>query len=458
MPNSRSNTKTLRVILGDQLSDSISSLNDATPDNDTILMMEVMEEATYVEHHQLKLVYTFSCMRHFSQHLVKKGFKVIYLELTDPKNKQSFPKNIIEVFKKFKFQEVIVTEASEYRVTQMFTKLQQQLPLQILEDDRFYISKNDFQSWARSQKQLRMENFYRMMRKQTGILMQNSKPVGGKWNFDSENRTPPKSGLTFRKPSKYKIDSTTQAVIKMVTKKFSQNMGDAKEFNLAVTRRSAKIQLNNFIKHHLPEFGTYQDAMLTGEYYLNHSNLSMHINSGLLTAKEVVAAVEKAFKEDQIPLNSIEGFIRQILGWREYVRGVYWLYMPEYADRNTLKLKNNLPSFYWTGKTDLNCLQHVIKQTLETATSHHIQRLMITGNFALLIGALPKQVCDWYLAVYADAYDWVELPNTLGMALYSDGGIMGSKPYVASGNYINKMSNFCGDCVYDVKAKDSEAA
>jgi len=450
----------LIVLLGDQLCHQISSLDCFDPNNDSILMMEVMQEATYVKHHVHKITLLFSAMRHFADELKRKKFKVHYITLDDPANQQSFSQNLIYHLKQNHFDEIVITEPGEYRVLEMIAEWRDTLPIPVTvrADNRFYCSIVDFYAWAKGKKQLRMENFYRLMRQKTGILMQADQPIGGRWNFDHDNRKPANNNVHFPPRPTLPRSQITQQVIALVKKQFPDHMGDPENFQLAVTRDQALLILDDFIANHLRDFGTYQDAMLNHEYSLNHSFLSAYINCGLLTAREVIQRAEQAYKQKKAPINSAEGFIRQILGWREFIRGIYWLKIPEYRDLNYFNARRALPDFYWNANTDMACMRHAIKQTLETATSHHIQRLMLTGNFALLYGADPAQVCEWYLAVYADAYEWVELPNTLGMALFADGGIVGSKPYAASGNYINKMSNFCQDCRYNVKEKLSEQA
>jgi deoxyribodipyrimidine photolyase-related protein len=327
------------------------------------------------------------------------------------------------------------------------------VPVEILPDTRFLASHAEFETWADGRKQLRMEYFYRDMRRKSGLLMDGDKPVGGQWNFDSENRKPAKKDLLIPKPLYFAPDAITQDVIDLVEARFGDHLGRTAKFGFAVTRVDALKQQAYFVDHALPLFGDYQDAMLTGEPFLWHSILSPYINSGLLDPLELCREVEARYEAGKVPLNAAEGFIRQIIGWREYVRGIYWFAGPDYVDRNELGATRDLPSFYWTGKTDMHCMSEAIGQTLEYAYAHHIQRLMITGNFALIAGVDPKQVHEWYLAVYADAYEWVELPNTLGMSQFGDGGMLASKPYASSGAYINRMSNYCSSCRFDVKQR-----
>lgn len=295
-----------------------------------------------------------------------------------------------------------------------------------------------------------MEYFYREMRRRYAILLEaDGTPTGGRWNFDKENRKPPVKGLSSPARLSFRMDAITLSVLDMVRNRLPQQFGQLEPFHFSVTRRQALRELAHFIEHVLPGFGDHQDAMLLGQPYLQHSLLSTYINAGLLYPLEVCQQAEDAYRLGRVPINAAEGFIRQILGWREYVRGIYWHFMPGYAERNALSANEPLPWFYWSGETGMACMKEVFAQTIEQAYSHHIQRLMINGNFALLAGIQPKAVHEWYLAVYADAYEWVELPNTIGMALHADGGLMASKPYAASGNYINRMSDFCDGCRYD---------
>jgi deoxyribodipyrimidine photolyase-related protein len=434
----------LRLVLGDQLSESISSLSDIQK-NDTILMCEVMEEATYVKHHPKKIAFLFAAMRHFAVELEEKGHQVRYVELTDPKNAGSFPGEVARAAKELGVKRIIVTQPGEYRVKQMMESWPQMLGIQveIRADNRFLCSSNEFNLWAKDKKQLRMEYFYREMRRKYHILIENDgKPTGGQWNYDKENRKPPAKGLISPKRISHPKSAILKKVLALVGEKFSGHFGSLEPFHYAVTRAQALIECEDFIERLLPKFGDYQDAMVKGEAYLNHSMLSSYINCGLLLPLEVCQKAEANYRKGNVPLNAAEGFIRQILGWREYVRGIYWLKMPEYGELNFLNAKTPLPAFYWGEKTHMSCLAEAVSHTREHAYSHHIQRLMVTGLDV-------KQVQEWYLAVYSDAYEWVEMPNTLGMALFADGGILGSKPYAATGKYINKMSNFCKQCRYD---------
>jgi deoxyribodipyrimidine photolyase-related protein len=303
-----------------------------------------------------------------------------------------------------------------------------------------------------------MEYFYRDMRRKTGLLMTGDQPEGGAWNYDAENRKPAGDDLFMPKPVQFKPDAITQDVLTLVASRFSDHIGTLEPFGLAVTADQANKVLTGFLKNALPRFGDYQDAMLQGEPFLYHSLVSAYINAGLLDPLTVCRKVEAEYHKGRVPLNAAEGYIRQIIGWREYVRGIYWLKMPGYDQLNFFGNKRKLPQFYWTADTHMLCVKSAVQQTIDEAYAHHIQRLMVTGNFAMMAGIDPHEVHEWYLAVYADAYEWVELPNTLGMSQFGDGGLLGSKPYAASGNYINKMSNYCKNCHYDVSAKAGDKA
>ena len=450
----------LRLVLADQLSDSLSALNDVQA-GDTILMCEVMEEATYVRHHPKKIAFLFAAMRHFAAELTNKGFQVRYMTLPDPANTGSLTTEVARAAKELGLQKVIVTEPSEYRVRQMMQSWQAGLGLsvEIRSDDRFLCAIDRFARWANGKKQLRMEYFYREMRKAYHILIEaDGTPTGGQWNYDKDNRKPPAKGMVSPPRISHKKSAILNEVLSMVGDRFSGHFGTLEPFHFAVTRQQALVELDDFIARILPHFGDYQDAMVQGEAFLNHSLLSSYINAGLLLPLEICRKAEAAYRGNHVPLNAAEGFIRQILGWREYVRGIYWLRMPAYAELNYFDARRPLPDFYWGGTTAMACIKEAVDHTREHAYSHHIQRLMVTGNFALIAGLDVKQVQEWYLAVYSDAYEWVEMPNTLGMALFGDGGLLGSKPYAASGKYIDKMSNYCAGCRYDPQEMLGEKA
>ncbi|OYY66511.1 cryptochrome/photolyase family protein [Sphingomonas sp. 28-62-11] len=446
---------TLIPILGDQLSMSLSSLRDADPATSSLLMVEVIEEATYVVHHKRKIAYIFSAMRHHADALRDAGWRVDYVPLDDSNNSGSFTGEVARAIARHAPDRIVVTAAGEWRVAAMIDSWETLfgIPVDVRPDTRFIATLDEFAAWAKGRKQWRMEYFYRDMRRKTGLLMDGDKPVGGDWNFDSENRKAAPRDPAMPRPLSFAPDAITREVLALVADRFTDHPGSLDGFDFAVTRADALAQQAHFLAHALPRFGDYQDAMLSGEPFLWHSLLSPYINSGLLGPLELAQAVEARFHDGDVPINAAEGFIRQIIGWREYVRGIYWHEGPDYATRNFLNATRPLPDFYWTGDTDMHCLSQAIGQTLDFAYAHHIHRLMITGNFAMLIGVDPAEVHRWYLAVYADAYEWVELPNTLGMSQFGDGGLLASKPYAASGAYINRMSDYCGRCRYDVKQR-----
>ncbi|MGK2912146.1 MAG: cryptochrome/photolyase family protein [Sphingobium sp.] len=447
--------KTLIPLLGDQLSFDISSLEDADPATTIILMMEVADETTYVAHHRAKIAFILSAMRHHADALRERGWSVDYVTLDDPANSGSFTGEVTRAAARHRPAEIVVTEAGEWRVQAMLEEWEGRfaLPVNIRLDTRFLASHAEFDTWAAGKTQLRMEFFYREMRRKTGLLMDGDKPEGGKWNYDADNRKPAMRSLFLPQPPRFAPDAITQDVLAMVAARFPDNIGSLDNFAFAATRADALKAQAAFLDTALPQFGDYQDAMLTGEPFLWHSFLSPYLNCGLLDPLELCRAVEKRYRNGKVPLNSAEGFIRQIIGWREFVRGVYWREGPDYVTRNHLEAHRALPGFYWTGETDMHCMAQAIGQTIDHAYAHHIQRLMITGNFALLIGANPADVHRWYLEVYADAYEWVELPNTLGMSQFADGGILASKPYCSGGAYIDRMSDYCGSCRYNVKQR-----
>lgn len=450
----------LHLILGDQLSESISCLKGYDPNKDIILMCEVWDEATYVKHHKKKIVFLFSAMRHFSQGLKHKGYQVNYTTLDDPDNAGSFKAEVQRALTKHQIERIVVTHPGEHRVLQDIQQWHCEfgIPVEIRTDDRFLCSSEEFAKWTKDRKQLRMEYFYRDMRKNYNILMDGQEPVGGQWNLDSENRKPPKDGLHVPPPYFGEISDITQEVMKLVGERFGNHFGDLEPFYFAVTRDNALEALKLFIEKRLASFGDYQDAMIEGEPWMYHAHISFYLNCGLLLPLECVKAAEQAYARGNAPLNAVEGFIRQIIGWREYVRGIYWLKMPEYAEQNFFEAKRTLPNFYWTANTKMNCLRQCVLETKQNAYAHHIQRLMVLGNFALLAGIDPKYVNEWFLIVYADAYEWVELPNVTGMILFADGGLLASKPYAAGGSYINKMSDYCKKCSYKVVKKNGPEA
>jgi deoxyribodipyrimidine photolyase-related protein len=451
---------TLRLILGDQLSQSISSLEGCDQSEDIILMCELWSEATYVKHHKKKIAFLFSSMRHYAKEVRQSGYKVEYIKIDDPSNTGSFRDEVERALKRHNIERIVITHPGEYRVLADIKRWEADfgVPVEIRTDHRFLCTPDDFTDWAKDRKQLRMEYFYREMRKKYSVLMDGDAPVGGQWNYDAENRKPPKEGLSIPKPYTNDIDEITRDVIELVAKRFPNHFGDLEPFYFAVTRDQALQVFKLFIEQRLSHFGDYQDAMIEGEPWMYHSHISFYLNCGLLLPIECVKTAEDSYHRGKSPLNAVEGFIRQIIGWREYVRGIYWHKMPEYAEENYFKATRKLPDFYWEANTKMNCLRQCVSETKENAYAHHIQRLMVLGNFALLAGIDPHQVNEWFLIVYADAYEWVELTNVSGMILFADGGYLASKPYAASGSYINKMSDYCKNCSYKVNKKNGPDA
>ncbi|MEM7641209.1 MAG: cryptochrome/photolyase family protein [Pseudomonadota bacterium] len=446
----------LILVLGDQLSDDLSALREGDKETDTVVMAEVQAETDHVPHHPKKIAFLFAAMRHHAAHLRDEGWQVRYTKLDDPENTNSIPGELLRAAETTGATEAIATEPGEFR---LISALEDgPLPVHMFPDDRFLASHAEFEAWAEGRKELRMEWFYRDMRRKTGLLMDGDKPAGGKWNYDHDNRKPPKDGLDAPGPLRVEPDETTRDVLALIRDRFGNRYGSLDDFWFCTKREDALKSLTHFVKNGLPLYGDYQDAMVTGEPFLFHAILSPYLNAGLLGWREICEAAEQAWKDGDAPLNAVEGFIRQIIGWREYIRGIYFLEGPDYTSRNALNHTRDLPEFYWTGDTDMHCVRECVTATMQEAYAHHIERLMITGNFALLAGLHPHQVHEWYLVVYADAYEWVESPNVIGMSQFADGGVVGSKPYVSGGNYINKMSDYCKACAYSVSQKTGDGA
>ena len=401
-------------------------------------------------------------MRHFRDSLIKRRINVHYRQLDDRGNKGTLAAELEAAVKKLKPQRLVMVEPGEWRVRESLVETAKQIGVELeLRTDRHFLSTpEEFAEHAKGRKQLRLEYYYRELRRKHEILMNGRGPEGGKWNYDSENRESfGKQGPgEIPKAKRFRPNATTKEVIALVNRKFAKHPGKLDHFDWPVTPKQARQALEDFVEHRLASFGEFQDAMWTDEPYLYHSRISAALNLKLLDPREVIDEAIVAYRSGDAPLNSVEGFVRQILGWREYVRGIYWLYMPEYLQRNAFDARQPLPDFYWTGETDMHCLQQAIGQTLDYGYAHHIQRLMVTGLFALLLGVDPKAVHEWYLAVYVDAVEWVELPNSLGMSQFADGGVMASKPYVATGKYIQRMSNYCSSCRFDPAKADGEDA
>jgi deoxyribodipyrimidine photolyase-related protein len=450
----------LRLVLGDQLSDDLSALEGLDPATDVVLMAEVREEATYVGHHKQKIALIFAAMRTFADRLRDRGVEVRYVRIDDADNTHAIVGELHRALDARTFAGVVVTECGEWRLARLLEAFAATCatPVTIREDRRFICSHARFRQWATNKSQMRMEFFYREMRRETGLLMDGDQPVGGQWNFDSENRK--KLPARLRPPARARIAPTalTREAIADVQRLFPDHFGTLETFGWPTTPAEAEEVLEDFLTTILPGFGDWQDAMAQGEPWMWHGLISTSINLGLLDPLDVCRRAEARYRSGAAPLNAVEGFIRQILGWREFVRGVYWLKVPEYRARNFLEADRRLPWFFWSGETDMACVADVVATTRDNAYAHHIQRLMVTGNLAMLLGVHPDAVDDWYLSVYADAFEWVEMPNTRGMATFADGGIVGSKPYAASGAYINRMSDYCKGCRYDVAAKTGDGA
>ena len=447
----------LVLVLGDQLSPDLSALRAADPSRDVVVLAEVRDEATYVRHHKKKIAFTFSAMRHFAAHLRDLGWTVAYSRFDDPETGPSIEAELLRRATQHDTTRVFATECGEWRLRARLADCP--LDMTVLPDDRFIASRDEFQSWAEGRKQLRMEYFYRQMRRKTGLLMDGDQPAGGKWNYDHDNRRPARGDLFMPSPLQHKPDAITAEVLDLVDRAFPDHPGTLRPFWLATDRQGALAAADVFFRDALPGFGDFQDAMLRDQAFLYHSVLSTYLNAGLLDPLDLCQRAQAAWAAGHAPLNAAEGYIRQILGWREYVRGIYDLEGPDYLARNALGATRELPAFYWDpSATDMACVSAAVGQTLEHGYAHHIQRLMVTGTFGLIAGVDPHALHEWYLAVYTDAYEWVEAPNTIGMSQYADGGLLGSKPYAASGSYIDRMSDYCGTCAYSVKTRHGDGA
>ncbi|WP_374401327.1 cryptochrome/photolyase family protein [Flavobacterium sp.] len=453
--------KTLRLLLGDQLNSEHSWFDEVNPDV-VYVMAEMRQETDYVKHHIQKVVAFFLSMRNFSEVLVNKGHQVVYYKISDANNSHNLEQLILDLVEKNTIEQFEYQFPDEYRLDEQLKSICEKLtiPTKAVDSEHFYTSRNELADFFKGKKQLLMESFYRMMRKKHDVLMVGDQPLNGKWNFDHNNRNQYKNEVPIPFPLEF-----PKNVSELIAEIEAQNITtfgsiDAENFNWPTSRNESLQLIDYFCEHLLAHFGTYQDSLFSGHKFLFHSRLSFAMNSKMISPKEVVDAVVSYYYQNQetIELAQVEGFVRQIIGWREYVRGIYWKEMPDYAQMNALENYNPLPEFFWTGKTKMKCMQHSISQSLSEAYAHHIQRLMVIGNFSLLAQLHPDEVDAWYLGVYIDAIEWVEMPNTRGMSQYADGGIVATKPYVSSGSYINKMSNYCGSCHYNVKEKLGEKA
>ncbi|MCU0415870.1 MAG: cryptochrome/photolyase family protein [Cytophagaceae bacterium] len=450
---------TLRLILGDQLNIEhswFSKVDDAI----VYVLMEVRSETDYVQHHIQKVAAIFQAMELFAKRLSSLGHQVLYISLNDVKNRQSIPENCKALIQNLSIKEIQYQVPDEYRLDQQLLALSSLgIPCVKFNTEHFYTKRLDLQHFFKDKKQFLMESFYRSMRTQHNVLMdREGKPVGGQWNFDKENRQPLKATSFIPDPKRFprKVSSIIKKIHDHGVRTIGVCMDDTIDWPL--TLEEARECLTYFIDFLLPKFGLYQDAMVLNEPFLFHSRLSFALNIKLISPVEVVKSVEVAYHKNpnKYPIAAIEGYIRQILGWREYMRGMYWALMPTYATENYFQHSRKLPEYFWTGNTKMQCIKSAVNQSLQHAYAHHIQRLMITGNFALLAGIHPDAVDAWYLGIYIDAFEWVEITNTRGMSQFADGGKVGSKPYVSSAAYIHKMSNYCGSCYYnnDVKIGD----
>ena len=449
-----SGVRQLVVVLGDQLDPASAAFDGFDSQRDRVFMAEVSAESEHVWSHKARIALFLAAMRHFRDELRARGDRVEYVELAE----STLGAEVARAVGTLRPERVVVVEPGEWRVRE---ELRRAVPrLEIRPDRHFLCSLEEFRAWAGRRRQLRMEFFYREMRKKSGVLMEDGRPAGGTWNFDDQNRGSFRStGPGFiRPPLSFPPDSLSREVLDLVARRFASHPGSLERFDWPVTRAEARLALQDFLEHRLCSFGLYQDAMWAGEPVLFHSRLSAAMNLKLLDPRDVLRGAEDAWKTGAAPIESVEGFVRQVLGWREFVRGVYGLRMPVYLEENALGADRPLPPFYWTGETEMACLADVLRQTLDLGYAHHIQRLMVTGLYALLLGVRPEEVHRWYLAVYVDAVEWVELPNVIGMSQHADGGFMASKPYVATGKYVQRMGNHCRSCRFDpAKATGEEA-
>jgi deoxyribodipyrimidine photolyase-related protein len=450
-------SQTLRLILGDQLNRNHSWFTTIDP-SVTYLLMEMRQETDYAVHHIQKVVGFFGAMRRFALWLRDAGHRVIYLELDDPANSQDLTANISELIRSHAFTRFEYLLPDEYRLDRQLEVLRNELSIatQAHGTEHFLTERDDLEQFFGTKPYL-METFYRHIRRQHDWLMEDGKPAGGRWNYDRENRKalPKDHEVAEAKTFDHQVSDLVEMLASCQVKTIG--MIDPERFIWPLDRDESLQLLNYFIEVCLPEFGAYQDAMHTDHWSIFHSRISFSLNTKMISPREVVEKTLEAYdRNEQIGLPAVEGFIRQIIGWREFMRGVYWARMPDYATMNVLEHHRPLPGFYWTGKTGMSCLRHAINQSLETAYAHHIQRLMVTGNFALLAEIDPDAVDEWYLGIYIDAVQWVEITNTRGMSQFADGGVIATKPYVSSANYINKMSNYCSSCRYDHKQKHTK--
>ena len=458
MPSARR----LILVLRDQLNPDATLLREADPERDAIAMTEAPYGSQRFPEHKQRLALCFSAMRHFRDARRSDGFSVHY----QPADADDCAEDVADFLRQqidaHEPERVVLTEPGRYGALQRLQAVADAagVPLDVQADDHFLCTHRRFEAWADGRSSLTMEYFYRMMRKEYNVLLDdNDEPVGGEWNYDDQNRESfSEAPADIKPPTRHRPDEITQSVIELVETTFTDAPGTLDTFHWPVTPDEARRDVRDFIEHRLPTFGTYQDAMWMEEPFLYHSRLSAAINLKLVAPRYVIEQAEDAYQAGHAPINAVEGFIRQILGWREFIRGVYWQAMPDYAEKNALDATADLPDFFWTADTEMTCMRQSLGQIVEHGYAHHIQRLMVTGLFGLLYGIDPQQMNDWHEAMYVDAWEWVSMPNMIGMSQYADGGIVGTKPYTASGNYINKMSNYCSHCAYNYKASTGEDA
>lgn len=460
-------TRNLVVILGDQLNRDSSAFDGFDPKTDRVWMAEVQEESTHIKSSKQRIAIFLSSMRHFAKSLNEDHIPLSYTLMDHPTNAHSLEGELLKAITTLHPQRLVMTTPGDWRVLEKIRTVAKKnnLTLEIRPDRYFYSTVEEFSTYAKGRKQLRLEYWYRELRKKYGILMEKGKPIGGEWNYDQENRSafdkkigPP----VIPPPLRFAPDFITEKVIDLVNEIFKDHPGSVEAtlegFGWSTTREEALLVMKDFISQRLSLFGQFQDALWTDESWLFHAHLGSALNLKLISPQEVVDATLVAFEKGKVPLSSTEGFIRQILGWREYIRGIYWLQMPDYLESNALNAKHALPDFYWNGDTSMHCLKQTITQSLRTGYAHHIQRLMVTGLYALMFGVAPKEIHAWYLSMYVDAVEWVELPNVIGMSQFADGGLMASKPYIATGKYIHRMSNYCEGCSFNPEETIGETA
>jgi deoxyribodipyrimidine photolyase-related protein len=450
----------LCLVLGDQLNASHSWYKTKCP-NTLYVIAELQQETNYVKHHVQKVCAFFAAMDNFAQALSSAGHHVLYLTLDETRPFPTLCDLLNSLCKHYTIDLFEYQRPDEYRVLSQLQAFCQSLPIStnMYDSEHFLLPFEDIAQQFSKGKHQTMEYFYRKMRKRYHLLIEDGKPLGGKWNFDSDNRNCIKGEDLQHLPAPLVFENPISPYLERLKKHTIITFGHTHDALLWPTSRAQALQLLTFFcEHLLPRFGQYQDAMTCQSKHawsLYHSRLSFAMNCKMLHPKQVIDSAIKAFEEqpERISLPQVEGFVRQILGWREFIRGVYWQNMPDYKSYNALEVSNPLPDYFWHANTKMRCMGETITQSLDYAYAHHIQRLMITGNFCLLAGIHPDFVDEWYLGIYIDALEWVELPNTRGMSQHADHGIIATKPYAGSANYINKMSDYCKHCHYDPKLK-----